>query len=67
MAAGGGVIGFRLVDRAKVVFNQMDGPDREHDRQRDGQQGRYDEFQSILRVIADTRFDQPPGQKIIFR
>ena len=36
VAAGGGVMGFRLVDRAKVVVNQIDGADREHDRQRDG-------------------------------
>jgi hypothetical protein len=36
VAAGGGVMGFRLVDRAKIVVNQIDGADRE----------RYDEFQS---------------------
>ena len=35
VAAGGGVIGFRLVDRAKVVVNQMNGADRKHDRHRD--------------------------------
>ena len=31
VAAGGGVMGFRLVDRAKIVVNQIDGANREHD------------------------------------
>jgi hypothetical protein len=31
VAAGGGVIGFRLVDRSKVLLCQINGDDREHD------------------------------------
>ena len=34
-AAGDGMIGFRLIDRAEVVVCQIDGTDREHDPQRE--------------------------------
>src|ERR1700692_2090909 len=60
VAAGGGVMGFRLVDRAKIVVNQIDGADREHDPQRNGKQRWCDEFQSnhfcghSLRILALT-------------
>jgi hypothetical protein len=44
VAVGQRVIGLRLVDRAKVDIRQKDGADREHDRERDCQYGRNDEF-----------------------
>jgi hypothetical protein len=43
---GGGEIGFRLIDRAKIFVRQKDGPDREHKAERDGQNRRHDKFES---------------------
>jgi hypothetical protein len=44
--AGGGIMGFRLVDRAKIIVYQIDGADREYDTQRDGQDRCNDEIQN---------------------
>jgi hypothetical protein len=45
-AADDGVIGFRLVDGGKVVIDQMDRADREHEPQHNGEHRRNDKFQS---------------------
>src|SRR5258708_37505983 len=64
VAAGGGGMGFRLVDRAKVVVNQIDGADREHDPQPKGQQRWYNEFpRNDYVALLDTGFVQSQGKK----
>jgi hypothetical protein len=45
-----GLVGFNLLDRPEKYFSQIDGADREHNHQRNGD-------------IADTRSDLPQDRR----
>jgi hypothetical protein len=62
------LMGFDLLDRPEEYFSQVDGADREHNRERDGQYRRHDKF------LGDDFADHPGyslcparGQKTTFR
>jgi hypothetical protein len=42
------MMGFRLVNGAKIIVQQTDGADREHDPQRDGQDRCNDEIENYF-------------------
>ena len=68
VAAGDGVIGFRLIDRAKIALNRIYGADRERDPEHDGNHvGTINSTVITLLVIAETRFDTTPRLDAIFR
>jgi hypothetical protein len=61
-------MGFNLLDRPEKYSSQIDGADREHNRDRDGQHRQHDKF------LGDDFADHPeysfcpaPGQKTTFR